>query len=123
MLLFAISKKNRDITEWLAIIILSILVSFNLITLLALIEINQNHFFLIKREQGYFIIIIILLFNHFIFVRKKKYKKIVEACAQSDKPLKAFFVLIYVVLSIWAIFYFGGLASESYMYHNSNGLR
>jgi hypothetical protein len=101
VLLF-INKRN-DIIEWSTTGILSILISFNILTVYFIIK---PYFFsnIDERKSNLFYIIgfLSISFNIYLFIRNGKYKCIIEEF--SVKTLSSsgiLLVLLYVILTVW----------------------
>ena len=95
-------RTNKSITEWSTIITISILFTFNLITVLLFMNISIEKI----GENGFKSIpVIFIVINWFYFIRKKSYLKIIEnSPISNNKFLSNILVILYVLISI-ALFF------------------
>ena len=99
----ATSNTNKDIVEWTSMVALSMLISFNIITLLVLI---WPHFLKATNiNVSVSVGIFILAINYYIFIFKDKYLKIVNDYS-NKKGLNSIFIGIITTFYIIGSIYF-----------------
>jgi len=95
------NKTNKSIPEWSTIIAISILFSFNIFSLFVLFNVNIESI----GKKGFQLIPIILIgLNWNLFLKKKRYLKILENYSKQKTILYTIIVILYVILSISFLF-------------------
>jgi hypothetical protein len=100
-------RTNKDIIEWSSMIALSVLLYLN-ITSLIIFLIPKEVVILYKYEVFYGIGLLILIINFFIFIKDRKYLRIVERFKTENKNnfyIKSIFILAYIFLSVYFTIY------------------
>jgi hypothetical protein len=99
----ATSKTNKDIVEWTSMVALSMIISFNILTLL---ELTRPHFLEgTNINVSVTVGIFILAINYYIFIFKDKYFKIVNDYS-NKKGLNSIFIGIITITYIIGSIYF-----------------
>lgn len=100
-------RTNRDIIEWSSMIALSVLLYLNITSLIILL-IPKEVVITFKYEIFYVIGLLLLIMNYFIFIKDRKYLRIVERFKTENKKyfyLKSISILAYIFLSVYFTIY------------------
>ncbi len=92
---------ERDIPVFVAIVLINLLISFNLLTLLSIIRFFlQDSILLFTKLEILLVYFILLSQNLLYFLRKKKYKSIIKNLNQVDENIKRKRVLYFWIYAI-----------------------
>ena len=80
-------KTNRSIIEWSSMITVSVLVYFNSISLIIL-TLPEKYIIQFKELVFYGPLALILILNYFIFIDKRKYRKITSSFKKNTRIVK-----------------------------------
>lgn len=100
-------RTNKDIIEWSSMIAISVLLYLN-ITSSIIFLIPKEVIIFYKYEVFYGIGLLILIINFFIFIKDRKYLRIVERFKTENKNhfyIKSIFILAYIFLSVYFTIY------------------
>ncbi len=109
--IYSVIKKtpNKDIAEWVAVILIALLLIFNIFCIIYLTDINdfiiQNLKFNMKLFY-LFLFFIILYMNVILFLKGERYKAIVNKFSLMHFKIKfimSFAVLLYIVCTIFVL--------------------
>lgn len=102
----ASSKTNKSIPEWSTMIAFSVLLFFNIITIIN-VFFEEYIYLFSDKNISIGLGIILMIINYFKFLHKNAYLKIVETYKEETKKqnyLRGGFVLLYVVGSVYIFF-------------------
>lgn len=102
-----LNKKN-NVVEHSSLLAQSILLSFNILTLLGYYKLKLDLDFRFEfRQLGYLIAVIVIIMNYFIFFRRGKYKYIIKeykARKYEQSTTGGIWVVAYIVLTFYFSF-------------------
>ena len=105
---------NKSIPEWSSIFVISIILTFNIFSILVLLDYDLKSI----GEKGIKIIPLILIgLSYFLFIYKKRYINIIKYFDQTEnKLIYDFLVLIYIIGSILFFFYLANVEIKYWIY-------
>lgn len=105
---------NKSIPEWSSIIVISIILTFNIFSVLVLMDYDIKS---IGEKGAKTIPLVLIGLNYFCFLYKKRYLKIIERFDQEKKKLIFdILVLLYVIGSILFFFYLANVGIKYWIY-------
>ncbi len=102
----SLKTANKDIAEWTTMIAMSILIFFNITSVIVLTKIYKTGIFNVHSMP--IIMIVLLIINYLLFIRDKKYLKIAKEYSKISElknKILGYIVLFYVIGSIWLFFH------------------
>ncbi|APY07422.1 hypothetical protein BWZ20_03510 [Winogradskyella sp. J14-2] len=105
---------NKSIPEWSSIFVISIILTFNIFSILVLLDYDLKSI----GEKGIKIIPLILIgLSYFLFIYRKRYINIIKYFDQTEnKLIYDFLVLIYIIGSILFFFYLADVGIKYWIY-------
>jgi hypothetical protein len=105
---------NKSIPEWSSIFVISIILSFNIFSIIVLLDYDLK---LIGEKSFKTIPLILIGLNYFVFLYKKRYLNIIEHFDQAkNKLIFDILVLLYIIGSILFFFYLANVGIKYWIY-------
>jgi len=105
---------NKSIPEWTSIFVISIILSFNIFSIIVLLDYDLK---LIGEKSFKTIPLILIGLNYFVFLYKKRYLNIIEHFDQAkNKLIFDILVLLYIIGSILFFFYLANVGIKYWIY-------
>jgi len=108
--LYSFSRKHRETTDHIGsnVLVVSILLSLNLVSILSIIDMLSNLILSIPKIMGLIILLLIYGICSIYFYRKKRYIKIIRKYGRRKVSRQANMMLaFYVLISLISIFIVG----------------
>jgi len=94
-------RTNKSIPEWSTMIILSLVLMFNIISISIVLDIPIVDY---GKIAVFILLTIILIFNYLYFINDKRYKKIIKHFGNKEIPsFYNYLVLFYEIMSFFVV--------------------
>jgi hypothetical protein len=104
-----VCKTNKGIAEWASMIFYSLLLFFNIVTVLYYLHLLKSGV-LVRNGQGVMVSteVFLLIINYALFIRNRRYLKVLKKYSNETNTYRfigSFLVILYIILSYYFFFH------------------